>query len=118
MPAQPGRLLAVPRNLQSHVAIGALPEEGRTWRFFSALGAALRLLWLLHRLCYSSWTTCPPHDRPAAVVLLLHGLRLLHATCARCAACLLRRHLMVWEVRTKSKKFINVTLSLKGTING
>ena len=51
MPAQPGRLLAVPRNLQSHVAIGALPEEGRTWRFFSALGAALRLLWLLHRPC-------------------------------------------------------------------
>ena len=57
-------------DMQSHVAIGALPEEGRTWRF-SALGAALLLMWLMCRPCCSSCTTCPHHVRPAAVVLLL-----------------------------------------------
>ena len=56
--------------MPSQVAIGALPEEGRTWRFFSALGAALLLLWAPRRWLAACGNL---NGARAAVAALRHG---------------------------------------------
>ena len=60
-------------DMPSQVAIGALPEEGRTWRFFSALGAALLLLWAPRRWLAACGNLNGARAAVAAVAALRHG---------------------------------------------